>query len=564
MDSLAEHIAVIDEKGTIIVVNDAWRKFAEGNGVAASTVSEGSNYLAACDRAAQTGDMVAGTIAALIRDVAKGTRATAEIEYPCHSPTEERWFHLKISRFRDDGPVRVVIAHENITARHKSDQRIEYLATHDALTGLPNRRLFQDRAQQAFEHCQRAKLGAAILFIDLDNFKFVNDAYGHAIGDEVLVYIARLLAGMVRSGDTISRFGGDELVVLLTDLRNPAMNANKIVRAMIQKLESPLLIDGREITVTASIGISIFPDDAQNLEELLRNADAAMYRAKAVGRSGHQFYAPEMSARANERVLLEKELRRAVRRNELTVAYQPQVSLSTGLTIGVEALARWTHPELGPIAPSRFIPIAEETGLITDLGRFVLMTACSDAASWGRAGLPRVPVAVNVSTVQVWQSDFVDSVDSTVAICGLDPSMLELEITEGIMMDRGEDIAAQIGELRRLGVSLAIDDFGTGYSNLRYLKAFSPSRLKIDRWFVEGLLKDPNAIAITRAIVALGDSLGLRVLAEGVETQDQARILRDIGCEEAQGFLYSGALSADEIESRLRAESEPRSIQAGH
>jgi PAS domain-containing protein len=215
MDSLGEHIAVIDEAGTIIVVNDAWRKFAEGNGVAASAVSEGSNYLVACDKAAAAGDTLAGEVAALIREVAAGSRSTAEIEYPCHSPVEQRWFHLKIARFKDDGPVRVVVAHEDITARHKSDQRIEYLATHDALTGLPNRRLFQDRAAQAFEHSKRAGLGTAILFLDLDNFKLVNDAYGHAIGDEVLVSTAQLLASMIRSGETIARFGGDVLELVI-------------------------------------------------------------------------------------------------------------------------------------------------------------------------------------------------------------------------------------------------------------------------------------------------------------------------------------------------------------
>lgn len=482
IDALGTHIAVIDEAGTILTVNEAWRVFAERNGAAPPAVSEGSNYLVACDRAAAEGDPIAGEVAAMIREVADGVRMTAETEYPCHGPNEERWFQLKVTRFRDDGPTRIVVAHENITARRKSEERIEYLATHDSLTGLPNRNLLEDRAQQVFEHSERTGLGVALLFLDLDNFKYLNDAYGHAVGDHVLVAVARELGNMVRAGDTIARLGGDELVILLTDLSNTAIDTDRVAHAITQRFASPLPLDDRDITVTASIGISVYPDDGRSLEELLKNADAAMYRAKSAGRSGYQFYAAEMSARANERVLLENELRRAIRRDQFTLVYQPKIAMLTGETIGFEALIRWRHPDLGNIAPDRFIPVAEESGLIGEIGRYVMRTAALQARAWQRAGLPPLPVAVNISASQLRHPDFVGTVSDVLSETLLDPSLFELEITEGIMMDRSESLTERLHALRQLGVSLTIDDFGTGYSNLAYLKGFPLGRLKIDRW----------------------------------------------------------------------------------
>lgn len=552
IDALGEHIAVIDADGIILAVNDAWRVFAEANGGPPMAVCEHANYLDACDRAAADHDAIAGDVACLIREVAAGTRDTAEIEYPCHSPTEQRWFQLKITRFRNEGPTRIVVAHENVTERRKSEERIQYLATHDALTGLPNRSLLEDRAQQVIEHARRTGLGVALLFLDLDNFKYFNDAYGHGVGDEMLVAVASELESIVGIGDTISRLGGDEFAILLADLGDSAIEAESIARAITQRFGSPLPLDDRDITVTASIGISVYPGDGEDLEDLLRNADAAMYRAKESGRFGYQFYAAEMSARSNERVLLENELRRAIRQDQLSVIYQPQIDMRTGRPIGVEALVRWKHPELGAIPPDRFIPVAEEAGLIVQIGRFVLKTACLSARTFQRIGLPPIGVAVNVSVAELRYADFVDTVDDVLSETGLDPSLLELEITEGIMMDGSEALIGRLQKLRALGVRLAIDDFGTGYSNLAYLKAYPIGRLKIDRGFVSELTTDHNAVSIARAILALGESLGLHVLAEGVETDDQVRTLLSMGCKEAQGFLYSHPMPEREAGSWLR------------
>jgi diguanylate cyclase (GGDEF)-like protein len=547
MDALGEHIAVIDEAGTILAVNAAWRAFAAEGGASAASACEGANYLATCDRAADDGDPIARKVGALIRRVATGTAHTAELEYACPTPEGSRWFNLKISRFRDEGPTRIVVAHEDITVRRKNEERIEYLATHDALTGLPNRHLLESRAQAAIENSRNRGLGMALLFLDLDNFKQVNDAYGHTTGDEVLLGVARELEAMVRPGDTIARLGGDELVVLLPALSGAPVEAVRIAKAITRRLSSPLAIAGRELTTTASLGISIYPDDGATFQDLLKNADAALSSAKASGRGSYRVYTAQMSAEVQERVLLQGELRKALGRCQLSVVYQPKVSMLGRQTIGLEALIRWHHPELGDIAPDRFIPVAEEAGLIGEIGRFVMRTACSQARAWQRAGLPWVPIAVNVSAAQLGHPDFLNATIDVLSETGLDPALLELEITEGIMVQTGDGLTRRLHALRAIGVELTIDDFGTGYSNLAYLKAFPLRRLKIDRVFIQELATDPNARSIAEAVLALGSSLGLKVLAEGVETAEQARILIEMGCEEAQGFLYSRPLSPEGV-----------------
>jgi len=557
IDALNEHIAVIDEGGTILAVNAAWRSFASDNDAPPIRVSEGANYLAACDKAAESGDATAREVADLIRQVAAGSCMTAEMDSPCHTPTENRWFHLKIARFRDGGPTRIVVVHEDITARRKSEERIEYAATHDGLTGLPNRILLEDRLRQAIQNSTRTGLGIAILLLDLDNFNHVNEAYGLAVGDEVLVAVATELKSMVRAVDTVSRIGGDELVVLLVALESAAVDAEKVAEAITSRFSHPLPLYGRDLTVTASIGISVCPSDGDTFHELLKKADVALSRAKASGRFGYQFYATEMSAHAEERLVLENELRRAIFRDELSVVYQPKVAMRSGETIGFEALIRWTHPELGKVSPARFVPVAEEAGLIGMIGRFVMRTACRQAADWHRMGLLPIPVAVNVSTAQLRDPDFVDVVGDVLSETGLDPSFLELEITEGIAMDRSETLVNRLRALRDLGVILTIDDFGTGYSNLAYLTAFPLHRLKIDRMVVKDLSADQNAISIARAILAMGKNLGLSVLAEGIETAEQARILIEMGCEEGQGFFYSRPLPADDVMKWFKERTMP-------
>jgi diguanylate cyclase (GGDEF)-like protein/PAS domain S-box-containing protein len=564
MDALKEHIAVIDHEGTILATNLAWRAFADSNGAPAPSVSEGANYLKACDIAAATGDRVAAKVADLIRLIARGEQDRAGIEYPCHSPSEERWFYLDIARFRDDGPVRIVLSHENITERRRGEEQIAYLATHDALTELPNRHVLEDRARLAIEQSRRSGKQLAVFFLDLDNFKYLNDAYGHATGDAALKAVARTLRGLVRAGDTVARIGGDEFVLLLNNLSDTSRQAAPIARTVLDRLSRPLEVDGRELTVTTSIGISTFPVDGDSLETLLKNADTAMYRAKSLGRSAYQFYSADMSARDTERVVVEAELRRAIGMDQLSLAYQPQVALRSRRLTGMEALLRWSHPELGQIPPARFISIAEDAGLIGQIGHWALRNACLQNRHWQKQGLSAVPVAVNISAVQLKQPDFIDLVEDVLAETGLDPRYLELEITETAVMAKTDPMMGRLHDLKRIGVRLSIDDFGTGYSNLGYLTSFPLDRLKIDQSFVAGLPRDENGASIVRAILAMGQSLGLAVIAEGVETDEQADLLEEMGCAEAQGYYFGHPVPAEAAKTLLeRASREHPLLRLG-
>jgi diguanylate cyclase (GGDEF)-like protein/PAS domain S-box-containing protein len=557
IDALSEHIAVIDEQGIILAVNRAWREFGAANGLTEADC-EGVNYLDACDRAATTGDPSAAAAALLIREVASGKRPEASWQYACHSPSEERWFAVKVTRFQDPGPARVVIAHENVTELKQREKRIQYLATHDALTGLPNRRLLEDRAQQAIGYLGRKDLGLAVLFVDLDNFKNINDAYGHQVGDFALKTVSEIISRAVRRGDTVSRMGGDEFVLLLTNLKNPALTASNVARKIIERFNKPLKLNELEATITVSIGISAYPSDGEELEELLRNADTALHWAKGRGRNSFQFYAAEMSARSNERILMEHELRRALKKGQFELHYQPQVQLETGDLRAIEALIRWPHPELGLIPPDRFIKISEETGLIIPIGHWVLKTACAQNRAWQKVGFRAIPVAVNISASQLRHPDFIGMVGDVLDETGLDPCWLDLEITEGTAMDRTEDTIARLNALKSLGIKLSIDDFGTGYSNLGYLHNFPIDQLKIDRSFVSALPDDPTAASLTHAVIALGQGLGLQVIAEGVETKEQMEFLIVAGCDLAQGYYFSKPLKPPEMKQWLQLRGPAR------
>jgi diguanylate cyclase (GGDEF)-like protein len=547
IDALSKTIAVIDGSGRILSVNNAWREFASTNGATQASVSEGSNYLDVCDKAAASGDAEAIAVSGLLRAVISGKRNSAALEYSWHAPSDKRWFCLTLTRFSDDGPVRVVVSHENITERKVRESHIEYLATHDALTDLPNRNLLIDRITQSINHAGRTELELAVIFVDLDHFKYVNDGFGHPVGDELLRVIAQELRAEVRSGDTVARLGGDEFVLLLNDVKDAAVAAATISRTVLKRFSRPFLVGAREFTVTASIGIGLYPGDGQDADMLLMNADAAMYHAKEMGRNTFQFSAPEMKNKAIERVALEGALRRALQLGQFEIHYQPQVLIATGEATGMEALLRWPHPELGLIPPARFIPIAEETGLIIPIGEWVLRSACAQNKVWQDAGLPPLTVSVNLSALQLRQSDLADLVARILAETGLDARYLDLELTESMVMGKSQSVIDCLHALKALGVSLSIDDFGTGYSNLGYLKSFPLDQLKIDRSFVNDLPESSNAASIARAIVSLGHSLGLRVIAEGVATAAQAQFLASIWCEHAQGYLYSKPLPAEEF-----------------
>ena len=438
------------------------------------------------------------------------------------------------------------------TQRELEEQKVvlHKLAHHDALTGLPNRLLFLDRLQQAIKKAHRSSSRLAVLFIDLDRFKQINDSLGHAMGDAVLKAVARRLEGCLREDDVVARLGGDEFTIIMDSLHD-----TRHVMAMAQKLigivQNSVKHEELELYVSASVGIALYPQDGEDAEVLLRNADAAMYRAKSEGKNSFQFYTAEMTEQAFERVLMESHLHRALESDQFTVLYQPQVDLRTDQLVGVEALVRWQHPELGQLSPSKFITLAEDTGLILPLGERVLRIACAQMAAWRQAGLKPGRVAVNVTANQLGDSDFLPMIERILEDSGCRPQWLELEITEGVIMQRHERSFQILQRLKNLGIELAIDDFGTGYSSLAYLKRLPVSKLKIDRSFIKDIPQDDSDNAITRAVIAMGHSLDLRVIAEGVERPRQAAFLKKEGCDEVQGYLYGTPLPADQITERL-------------
>jgi diguanylate cyclase (GGDEF)-like protein/PAS domain S-box-containing protein len=447
----------------------------------------------------------------------------------------------------------------DITDRKAAEQRIEYLAYHDTLTGLPNRLLAQDRFEQAMAHAERKHCKVALVFLDLDSFKTINDTLGHAAGDEVLKEVARRLRDCVRDSDTISRQGGDEFLVVLGDLPDTEVVSDIILKIM-ERLQEPLHVEAQELSSTVSVGVAIGPDDGRDFETLLKKADLAMYRSKESGRNAYHFFDPTMDAEAGEHLLMRNGLRHAVERQEFALHYQPQFDLTSGAVVGVEALLRWNHPELGMVAPARFIPVAEESGLIVPIGNWVLREACRQAVIWRTAGLPELSMAVNLSAVQFRRGDIEQSVIDALEFTGFKPDLLELELTESILIQNAENVLASIKRLKLLGVKISIDDFGTGYSSLSYLKRFDVDKLKIDQSFIRDLATDPDDAAIVRAIIQMAHSLNLRTIAEGVESMEMLEQLRKFQCDEAQGYYFARPLPAQEMGAFLAQRRANQSI----
>jgi diguanylate cyclase (GGDEF)-like protein/PAS domain S-box-containing protein len=438
------------------------------------------------------------------------------------------------------------------TSQQKRDaERIRFLAYYDALTGLPNRTLLADRTAKAIATAQRSGSQVALLFMDLDGFKHVNDSLGHLVGDTLLRLVGERLGEQTRRSDTLARFGGDEFVLLLTDVEGPESIAIAAQRCL-DALASPFKLENHDIDITTSIGISVYPDDGDGLEALVKNADTAMYQAKESGRNQYRFFEAAMNARVTSRATLGNELRRALERGELLLHYQPQAEIATGEIVGVEALVRWQHPQLGFISPVDFIPVAEEIGLIGRLGDWVLNEACRQAVAWQQAGLPHIPVAVNLSALQLRSPDFLDSVRRALQSAGLDAHWLELELTESVLMHQVESVMQTLHGLSDLGIRIAIDDFGTGYSSLAYLRRLAIDKLKIDRSFIRDLSIDPEDSLIVATIIRMAHSLRLKVIAEGVEGSEQLATLRAQGCDEIQGYHLSRPLPADALAEFIR------------
>jgi len=431
-----------------------------------------------------------------------------------------------------------VVVFRDVSAAQAMTLQMTHSAQHDFLTGLPNRMLLNDRVNQAIVLAPRHSNKVAVLFLDLDGFKHINDSLGHPIGDKLLQSVAKRLIDCVRGSDTVSRQGGDEFVVLLSEVdeaENAAVSAARILQAVAEAHS----VDQHDLHVTASIGVSVYPDDGLDAETLVKNADTAMYQAKENGRHSYQFFKPAMNVRAVERQSIEENLRRALERQEFALHYQPKVNLRTGRISGAEALIRWTHPTRGPISPAQFIPVAEDCGLILPIGQWVLREACKQARAWLDDGLPFAAMAVNISSMEFRDDNFLEGVFKTLRETGLDPSSLELELTESVLMKRAESAASVLKTLRASGVQIAVDDFGTGYSSLSYLRKFPIDALKIDQSFVRQITSTPDDTTIVTAVISMGRSLKLRVVAEGVETPEELTFLQTQLCDEAQGFYFS-------------------------
>jgi diguanylate cyclase (GGDEF)-like protein/PAS domain S-box-containing protein len=540
LEHIADGVMVVDVHGRIVATNPAFTQ------ISGYTEMEALGQYSSLTRSTRHDEAF---YEGLWRDLAETGFWRGEI-WNTRKNGELYLEWLTVSAVRDDaGAVaNYVGVFSDITKAKESQDKLDHLAHHDALTALPNRLLFHDRLQHALVRAAREEEQLAVLFIDLDRFKNVNDTLGHHVGDELLKQVAKALAGRLRDGDTLARLGGDEFIVLLENV-DGEYGARLVADKLVAMFEQPFTVSDYELFVTCSVGVSLFPRDGVDLNLLVRNADVAMYQAKERGRNGHQFYAASMNGEGVERLRLENLLRRAIDRNEISLAYQPQVEIDSGRMIGVEALVRWHSPELGQVSPVRFIPLAEDIGFISQLGKWVLAEACRQMVRWQEAGLEVPKVAVNLSVRQFERGGIAGMVGDVLAETGLAPQRLQLEVTESVIMNTG-DALVYINDLRRIGVGLAIDDFGTGYSSLAYLKQLPVQTLKIDRSFIKDISTDANDEAIAIAIIQLGKSLNLSVIAEGVENEEQAAFLLRHGCTRAQGYLYSRPVTAAQLLER--------------
>lgn len=483
----------------------------------------------------------------------QGYYKNEEVEYIRRDGTRFHAINNAVAVFGRNGKISYYDgAIYDITERKLAEERVYYLAHYDALTNLPNRMLLRNRMEQGMARARRQKSHMALLFLDLDHFKMVNDSLGHDLGDQLLQEVARRLLGCVRVHDTVSRQGGDEFIILVEDIAEPR-TAAQIAEKLSEAISQPFQINGHDLHVTPSVGITVFPGDGEDIDTLIRNADAAMYHAKETGRNNSQFFTHDMNTSALERLSLESSLRRALENQEFVLHYQPQVSLTDGEIIGIEALIRWLHPERGMVSPAEFIPVAEQSGLIVEIGAWALFEACRQNRAWQQSGLLPVPIAVNLSAMQFRRGRIEASVAEALRTTGLEARYLELELTESAIMHDSRVTLQALKRLDALGVRLAVDDFGTGYSSLNYLKRFKVDRLKIDQSFIQGVASDADDAAITIAIIRIARALKLGVIAEGVETAEQLGFLLANDCDAIQGYLFSKPLPAADFQRFLAA-----------
>jgi diguanylate cyclase (GGDEF)-like protein/PAS domain S-box-containing protein len=464
------------------------------------------------------------------------------------------WISVNSQPLTEDGetkPYAVVSTFRDITARKKAEEKVEYLAHHDLLTGLPNKRLGEDRFEMAMRLAETQSCKAALMFLDLDGFKYINDSLGHATGDTLLCAVSERLKTCLRPTDTIARQGGDEFLLILAEIANPKAITTLALR-VLEELSKPFTIDDHQLSITTSLGIAVYPDDGGDWNTLHKKADMAMYSAKEAGRNTYRFFTDQMNANADEYLRLHNKLQYALERQEFVLHYQPQVDLKTGLVTGVEALIRWHNADLGLVPPGRFISLAEDSGLIVPIGGWALKEACRQAVEWRNAGLPAMLMAVNLSAVQFRSGNVLSSVKQALEETGLDPNSLELEMTESILIKDTEHVLTTVQQLKAMGVKLSIDDFGTGYSSLSYLKRFDVDKVKIDQSFIRDIVTDANSKIIVSTIVRMAQGLGLTTIAEGVENKQVLETLRQYQCDEAQGYYYAKPMPAKRAEVFLK------------
>ncbi|AJE04825.1 diguanylate cyclase [Geobacter pickeringii] len=542
LDSANDLIMSITAEGRFLYVNDAWQHALGYDLSEIDTLSffdvvhpDNREQCAAELRRAMTGENLRPLETVLV--ASGGRLIIVEGNLTCGNENGEQPVIWGICR--------------DITERKQAEEQLYRLAHHDTLTGLPNRILFLDRLQQAKALANRYRHQVAVLFLDLDRFKIINDTLGHPVGDKLLQKVAQRIAGCVREVDTVARIGGDEFTIVLVNIDN-VEDVKRISQKILQSLSVPFTVDTYELFITTSIGITLFPADGDNLDTLVKKADIAMYHAKGEGRNNFQFYTPQMDENADKRLLLETSLRKALDNDEFCVYYQPKVDVVTKSITAMEALLRWKHPKLGLVSPAEFIPLAEETGLIIPIGEWVLRSACRQNRAWLSQGLPRMRVAVNLSGFQFQQKNLLEMITAVLEDTGLDADLLELEITESVIMQNPDFAVSVLNSLRDIGIHISIDDFGTGYSSLAHLKRFSVNTLKIDKSFVRDVEISSADAAITTAIIAMGNSLNLKVIAEGVETEGQLSFLSENKCDEVQGFLFSTPMPAAQVAEFLQ------------
>ena len=462
------------------------------------------------------------------------------------------WVAISVVRESNDRVKHYVSIFSDMTERKEAQERIEFLAHHDPLTGLPNRLLLRDRVEQAQAHAARVQSRIALMYLDLDRFKTINDSLGHPVGDVLLKEVVERLKSCVRDSDTISRQGGDEFIILLNDIRDSEA-VSRVADKIHQRMAEPIVLENHLLTTSFSIGVALYPDDGGDFDSLLQKADTAMYHAKEAGRNGHRFFTEQMNLQVVEHLTLETRLRKALENKEFVLHYQPQMELNEGTIVGVEALIRWNSPHDGLVSPAKFIPVAENSGLIVPIGSWVLREACRQAKAWQDAGLPPFVVAVNLSAMQFKRPDLIHTVIDALVLSDLDSQWLELELTESILIQDAEVTLDSVRRLKALGVKLSVDDFGTGYSSLAYLKRFAVDKLKIDQSFIRDLVSDPDDAAIVRAIIQMARSLKLKTIAEGVESEELASLLRLFHCDEIQGYWLARPMPADQLEDFVRS-----------